>query len=104
MSMKVVDPSYRDTSRSPGSKNFPHRPDSERWPLLRLAKVDMDSVPYGSSISHNGRWVWAAYHDGAFVCAAASRDECRSKYRDWHIHHTAAQAEAKRKAAEPRED
>ncbi len=83
--------------------SWPHRPDSERFPALSLRKVDADSVPYGESVSRNGRVCWAAFHDGAFVCCAATRDECWTKYRDWYVRQSAAQAEAKRKAAELRE-
>ena len=61
------------------------RPDSERWPELSLRKVDEASVPYGESISRNGRIVWAAYHSGELVVVGATRDEARAKYRDWHV-------------------
>jgi hypothetical protein len=47
-----------------------------------ILKVAADSVPYGSSISHNGRTVWAAYDDaGTLIAVAATSDEVRRKYR-----------------------
>jgi YD repeat-containing protein len=40
-------------------------------------------VPFGTSISNNGRTVWAAYDDtGRLVTVAATADEARRKYRD----------------------
>jgi hypothetical protein len=74
----------------------PHRPDSERFPAMSVRKVDAATVPYGESVSKNGRVCWAAFHDGEFVCCAATRDECWTKYRDWNIRQSAARAEAKR--------
>ena len=60
-------------------RNWPHHPDSVRFPELALRKVEADTVPYGPSIFKNGRTVWAAYHDGEYVCCGATREECRSK-------------------------
>jgi hypothetical protein len=89
---------------SHGNKTaWPHRPDSERFPELSIRKVPADSVPYGESISRNGRTVWAAFHAGEFVCCGATHDEARDQYRDWSIRQSAARAEAKRKASGPRE-
>ena len=56
-----------------------------RWrdphpPTVR--KVPADAVPYGSSISRNGRTVWAAYDEaGTLIAVAATSDEVRRKYR-----------------------
>jgi hypothetical protein len=68
---------------SHGNKiSWPHRPDRQRWPLLTIRKVPADRVPYGSSISVNGKTVWAAYHDDELVAVADSRDAVWRKYRD----------------------
>lgn len=49
-----------------------------------VRKVPADSVPYGSSISRNGRTVWAAYDaNGTLVAVAATAPEARRKYRLW---------------------
>ena len=66
-------------SHGNASRNQPRRLDSERWPKLSIRKVPADSVPYGDSISRNGRTVWAAYDDGRLVAVGATRDEVRSK-------------------------
>ena len=58
---------------------FPHRPDPHP-PTVR--KVSADSVPYGDSITHNGRTVWAAYDGETLVVVAASAAEARCKYRE----------------------
>jgi hypothetical protein len=71
----------RDTWRGrKGNKLTPGR-----WrPIPGVRKVPADSVPYGESISHNGKTVWAAYaDDGTLVCVAATAPEARSKYRAW---------------------
>ena len=57
-----------------------HVPDKHP-PTLR--NVQADSVPYGSSISHNGKTVWAAYDDaGTLVAVAATSAEVRAKHRE----------------------
>jgi hypothetical protein len=63
---------------------------------MRLIKVDASSVPYGEQVSRNGRTCWAAFHDAEFVCCAAARDECWTKYRDWFAEHERVRLEAKR--------
>jgi hypothetical protein len=47
-----------------------------------IRKVPVDSVPYGASISTNGRTVFAAYDGERLVCVAASATEARRKYRE----------------------
>ena len=77
-----------DHAREHGHGNaasWPHRPDSERWPELSLRKVPANSVPFGESISRNGRSVWAAYHNDELIAVGATHDEARRKYRDWII-------------------
>ena len=49
---------------------------------IDVRKVPADSVPYGSSISRNGRTVWAAYDGERLVCVAATAPEARRKYRE----------------------
>lgn len=57
------------------------------WPAspgqhIDVRKVPADSVPYGGSISRNGRTVWAAFDAaGRLVCVAATANEARRKYR-----------------------
>ena len=66
-----------------------HEQSNKIWPSrkrrfdisVRVRKVSAASVPYGSSISRNGRTVWAAYDsDGALVTVAATSAEARSRY------------------------
>src|ERR1700722_13753380 len=57
----------------------PRVPLSERRPTMTIRKVPADSVPYGDSISRNGRTVHAAYDGERLVCLGASADEARRK-------------------------
>jgi len=50
---------------------------------LPVRKVPAESVPYGDSISRNGRTVWAGFDGERVVCAAATADECRVKWIAW---------------------
>jgi hypothetical protein len=48
-----------------------------------VRKVPADSVPYGESISRNGRTVFVAFNDaGQLVCVGATSSEVRRKYRE----------------------
>jgi hypothetical protein len=67
----------RDSHGNAG-RNKPRRVDPDA-PVLR--KVPADSVPYGESISGNGRTVIAAYHGERLVCVAATAEEARRRYR-----------------------
>ena len=59
-----------------------HKPD-QHPPTVR--KVPADSVSFGTSISNNGRTVWAAFNDaGQLVCVGATSSEVRRKYREAH--------------------
>jgi hypothetical protein len=49
----------------------------------RLVKVPASSVPYGESISRNGRTVWIAYAGEQLVAVAPTSDEALIKYRAW---------------------
>ena len=63
-----------------GNRLQPYKPDP-RPPIVR--KVPADSVPYGSSISHNGKTVWAAFNDaGQLVYVGATSSEVRRRYRE----------------------
>jgi len=64
-----------------GNRLWPHKPPrDEDVPVVR--KVPADSVPYGDSISRNGRTVWAAYSDnGVLIGAAPTADEARKMWR-----------------------
>ena len=54
-------------------------------PVIR--KIDVDSVPYGPNISHNGRTLWGAFDDdGHLACVAATAGEARRKYRERVMH------------------
>jgi hypothetical protein len=74
----------RDDSHG-NAASWPHRPDSERWPELSIRKVAASSVPYGESISRNGRRCWAAFHNEQLIAVGATRDEARNRYRDWVV-------------------
>jgi hypothetical protein len=65
--------------------SWPHRPDSERFPELSIRKVPADGVPYGESISTNGRTVWAAYHNDKLIAVGVTHDDVRGKYIAWSV-------------------
>jgi hypothetical protein len=67
-----------DDSHGNVSRNKPRRVDPHA-PVVR--KVPADSVPYGESISRNGRTVYAAYDGETLIAVAATADEVRAKYR-----------------------
>lgn len=50
---------------------------------LPVRKVPADSVPFGDSISRNGRTVWAGFDGDRVVCIAATSGECRTKWLAW---------------------
>ena len=77
-------------------KNWPHRPDSERWPEMSIRKVAASSVPFGESVSRNGKTCWAAYHKDQLIAVGATHDEARAKYRIWDIDDSAKRAADKR--------
>jgi len=61
--------------------NVARKPSQNRNPPT-IRKVAADSVPFGESISTNGRTVFAAYNaDGRLVAVAESVDAARRKYR-----------------------
>lgn len=63
-----------------------HGPEKDP-PVLR--RVAADSVPYGESISKNGRTVWAAYApDRALVCVRATATEAHVRYRELRRGHS----------------
>jgi hypothetical protein len=39
-------------------------------------------VPYGESVSRNGRTIWAGYDGEQLVCVATTAEEVRVKYRE----------------------
>ena len=47
-----------------------------------VRKVPAGTVPYGESISRNGRTVWAAYYGDRLVAVAATAEEARRKGRE----------------------
>ena len=49
-----------------------HGPDRHPPPTIR--KVDASTVPYGESISRNGRSVWVVLDGERLVCIAATAD------------------------------
>jgi hypothetical protein len=71
------DGSDTDTGRHGNRLSKPWQ--DPRPPTIR--KVPVDSVPYGASISTNGRTVFAAYDGTRLVCVATSATEARRKYR-----------------------
>jgi len=62
-----------------GNRLSPYSPDRNQ-PTIR--KVDASTVPYGESISRNGRTVWIALDGERLVCIAATANEARRKYRE----------------------
>jgi hypothetical protein len=63
-----------------GNKIYRPKPDPDP-PTVR--KVPADSVPFGDSISINGKTVWAAYDArGTLIAIAATASEVRRKYRE----------------------
>lgn len=56
-----------------------HHPDPNP-PTVR--KVLANSVPYGESISRNGRTVWVALEGERVICVAASSAEVRRRFYD----------------------
>jgi hypothetical protein len=79
-------PSHSQKEHGHGNKRSDtHRPDSERFRELSIRKVQADSVPYGDSISRNGRTVWAAFHSDQLIAVGATVGEARRKYIDWHV-------------------
>lgn len=62
-----------------GNRISPRSPDRNQ-PTIR--KVEASTVPYGESISGNGRTVWIALDGERLVCVAATAEEARSKYRE----------------------
>lgn len=56
-----------------------HQPDPNP-PTVR--KVPANSVPYGESISRNGRTVWVALEGERVVCVAATSADVRRKFHD----------------------
>jgi|ERR1700677_291446 hypothetical protein len=57
-----------------------YKPDPEE---LIIRKVPADSVPFGESLSRNGRTVWAAYRWQELIAVAATADDARRKYWEW---------------------
>lgn len=68
-------------------------------PHIGVHKVPADSVPYGESISRNGRTVWAAYDGETLVAVGATVPEARRKYRRWEISRGAECEAARHEAA-----
>ena len=68
----------RQVMREPRNRIFAHKPDPHP-PTIR--KVPSDSVPYGESISLNGKHVWAAYDGDTLVAVAPTAGEARLKYQ-----------------------
>ena len=62
-----------------GNKVGKHSPDPNP-PTLR--KVPATSVPYGESISRNGRTVWLAMDGDLVVCVAATSTEARRRFQE----------------------
>lgn len=49
--------------------------------VIVVRKVPADSVPFGPSITANGRTVWVAYEGERVVVVAPTADEACAKYR-----------------------
>jgi hypothetical protein len=44
---------------------------------VTVRKVDADSVPYGDSVSHNGRTCWIAVDGDRILCVRATAEQAR---------------------------
>jgi hypothetical protein len=53
-----------------------------RRPQPTVRKVPADSVPYGSSISTHGNYVWAAYEGEELIAIGPTAAEARGKHRE----------------------
>lgn len=51
-------------------------------PKPTVRKVPADSVPYGESMSRNGKHVWTAYDGERLIVVGATSTEVRVKYRE----------------------
>ncbi len=65
--------------RGHGNRISRRSPDRNQ-PTIR--KVDASTVPYGESITRDGRTVWAALDGERVVCVAATATEARRKFRE----------------------
>jgi len=74
-----------------------HIPDSERFPAMSVRRIPVDSTPYGSSISRNGRTLWGGFHYDELVAVGATSGEAKRHYIDWSRRQSSARAEGKRK-------
>ena len=78
--VEQLDPRAQRVHVRPHQTNKVHH-GSQR--AITVRKVPADSVPYGSSISTHGNYVWAAYaDDGELIAIAPTAAEARGKYRD----------------------
>lgn len=66
---------------------------------VTVRKVDARSVPYGDSISRNGRTVWIALDGDRVVCVAATSKEARRKCVDMLWAEQSERAEQRRRDA-----
>ena len=64
-------------ARNPNRKVGTYRRDSTPKPV----KVPASSVPFGDSISRNGRYVWVVMEGGRVVAIGATADEAGRKYK-----------------------
>jgi hypothetical protein len=78
-----------------GKNSDKYRPDR---PELSIVKVPADSVPYGESISRNGRTVWAAYFNGELAGVGGSADDARRAYHKWLSDHARKRMDGTRKS------
>jgi hypothetical protein len=62
------------------SNRIKHKRPDEHPPIVR--KVPANSMPFGESISRNGRTVWVALDGERLVCVGATSFEVRNKYRE----------------------
>lgn len=85
----------RDDSHGSHQSTLPR--ERPQWQdALTVRKVPADSVPFGESISRNGRTVFAAYDGERLVAVGATTEEARRKYRDAYYAEGAKRAAKKR--------
>jgi hypothetical protein len=47
----------------------------------RYVKAPCHSIPFGEDVSRDKRWVWCCYVGKKLFCMAATKTECKARYR-----------------------
>jgi hypothetical protein len=81
----IMGPEQRPDDSHGNRRHDRHRRDSERFPLMSVRRIPVDSTPYGSSISRNGKTLWGGFHSDRLVAVGATSGEARARYIAWHL-------------------